>query len=98
MVGLGADVRLAVDDVIRIAAKRQQLLEACALLRKHVQVFDKRARATIATLRDLKHKFRPVWLTMPIGHQIKICVGSDTYGGNIPCVARCNLNHLFIAL
>ncbi len=26
-----------------------------------VQVFEKRARATVATLRDLKHKLRPLW-------------------------------------
>ncbi len=88
MAGICADVRTTVDDVIRIAAKKQQLDEASILLRKHVQVFEKRARAAIATLREVKHAFRPLWITIPVNHQIKVCVGSDTYGGNISCAAR----------
>ncbi len=79
------------EHIIRIAAKRQQLTDASVLLRKHIQVFQKRAHSAIATLRDLKHKLRPLWLTLPVNHQIKVCVGSDSYGGNISCTARCKL-------
>jgi hypothetical protein len=88
MLGIPAIIRSAVEDSVRIAAKRQQLQDASALLRRHSQVFDKRARATMVTLRDLKHTLRPLWLTLPIHHQIKVCVGSDTFGGDIPCNAR----------
>jgi hypothetical protein len=93
LAGINADVRLPVDDAVRIAAKAHQLSEASALLRKNCQIFEKRARSTMTTLRDLKHKLRPLWLTVPVNHQIKICVGSDTYGGDIPCFARCVPSH-----
>jgi hypothetical protein len=93
LAGINADVRVPVEDAVRIAAKAHQLSEASALLRKNCQIFEKRARSTMTTLRDLKHKLRPLWLTMPVNHQIKICVGSDTYGGDIPCFARCVPSH-----
>jgi hypothetical protein len=93
LAGINADVRLPLDDAVRIAAKAHQLSEASALLRKNCQIFEKRARSTMTTLRDLKHKLRPLWLTVPVNHQIKICVGSDTYGGDIPCFARCVPSH-----
>jgi hypothetical protein len=88
MVGMPAVIRSPIEDALRIASKRHQLSEACAFLRRQAQVFEKRAKATVATLRDLKLKFRPLWLTLPIQHQIKICVGSDAYGGDISCNAR----------
>lgn len=88
---MAADSGNPLHHIIRIAAKRQQLTDASALLRKHIQVFQKRAQSSIATLRDLKYKLRPLWLTLPVKHQIKVCVGSDSYGGNISCTARCIL-------
>jgi hypothetical protein len=96
MVGLPAVVKNSVDDAVRICAKKQQLIEASVYLRKQCEIFEKRARAAMMTLRETKLKLRPLWLTHPINHQIKICIGSDTYGGVIPCTAR--YHHLSLSI